>query len=102
MTSAPTDSRASASRGQPPVRIPRPVLVANFVAVVVPFLGLVAAVALLWGWGFRWVDLGLLGGMYLLTALGVTVGYHRLFAHRAFETNRVVQFLLAVLGSMAV
>src|SRR5205807_9411004 len=33
---------------------------------------------------------------------GITVGYHRLFSHRAFETNRVIQFLLAVSGSMAV
>jgi stearoyl-CoA desaturase (delta-9 desaturase) len=34
--------------------------------------------------------------------VGITVGYHRLFTHRAFETSRVVQFILAVLGSMAV
>src|SRR5262249_5380352 len=44
----------------------------------------------------------LLLGMYLLTGLGITVGYHRLFTHRSFETSRVVQFILAVLGSMAV
>src|SRR5512142_2983993 len=54
------------------------------------------------GGGFTWVDLGLLVGMYLLTALGITVGYHRLFVHRSFETNIVVKFVLAVLGSMAV
>ena len=53
-------------------------------AVVLPLLGLVAAVALLWGHGFSWVHLGLLLGMYLLTALGITVGFHRLFTHRAF------------------
>ena len=40
--------------------------------------------------------------MYVLTALGITVGFHRLFTHRSFETNAVVQFVLAVLGSMAV
>ena len=56
----------------------------------------------LWGWGFHWVDCGLLLGMYVLTAVGITVGYHRLFTHRAFETNRVIQFVLAILGSMAV
>jgi stearoyl-CoA desaturase (delta-9 desaturase) len=76
--------------------------VANFTAVIVPFLGLAAAIVLLWGRGFRWVELGLLLGMYLLTALGITVGFHRLFTHRSFETNRVIQFILAVLGSMAV
>jgi stearoyl-CoA desaturase (Delta-9 desaturase) len=76
--------------------------VANLLAVVLPFLGLVAAAALFWGWGFSWVQLGLLLGMYALTALGVTVGFHRLFTHQSFETNRAVQFVLAALGSMAV
>ena len=70
--------------------------------VILPLVGFVAAVASLWGRGFHWVDGGLLLGMYALTAVGITVGYHRLFCHRAFETNRVVQFVLAILGSMAV
>ena len=75
---------------------------ANLVAIVLPFLGLVAAIVFLWGRGFSWVELGLLLGMYAVTAVGITVGYHRLFTHRSFETNRVVQFLLAAFGSMAV
>jgi stearoyl-CoA desaturase (delta-9 desaturase) len=71
-------------------------------AVVLPFLGLIASIVLLWGWGLSWVELTLLAGMYLLTALGITVGYHRFFTHRSFETNPAVQCVLAVLGSMAV
>lgn len=71
-------------------------------AIILPFLGLVAAAVLLWGWGFRWVDLGLLIGMYLVTAFGITVGFHRLFVHRSFETYTWVKFLLAAFGSMAV
>jgi len=74
----------------------------NFLAVVLPFLGLVAAAMFLWGWGFHWVDLGLLLGMYALTMIGVTVGFHRLFTHRAFEASPVVQLVLGVLGSMTV
>src|SRR6188472_104933 len=74
----------------------------NLIVVILPFLGFVSVIILLWGRGFHWVDGGLLLGMYVLTALGITVGYHRLFTHRAFETNKAVQFLLAVLGSMAV
>jgi stearoyl-CoA desaturase (delta-9 desaturase) len=77
------------------------VWITNLLAVVLPFVGLVAAAALLWGWGFRWVELGLLLGMYALTALGITVGFHRLFTHKSFETNAVVQLILAVLGSMS-
>src|SRR5260370_37965408 len=76
--------------------------VGTLVAVVAPFLGLLAAIVCLWGWGLSWLELGLFLGMYLLTVLGVTVGFHRQFTHRSFETNRTVQFILGVLGSMAV
>jgi len=74
----------------------------NLLGVILPFLGLVAAGYLLWGGVFGWLPLGLLMGMYLLTGLGITVGFHRLFTHRSFETNMWVQFVLGVLGSMAV
>jgi len=74
----------------------------NLTAVILPLVGFVTVMVLLWGRGFSWVDCGLLLGMYVLTAVGITVGYHRLFTHRAFVTNPVVQFVLAVLGSMAV
>ena len=74
----------------------------NVIAIVLPFVGLVAAIVLAWGWGFDWMQLGLLAGMYLFTAIGITVGYHRLFTHRSFETYRPVKLILALLGSMAV
>jgi stearoyl-CoA desaturase (delta-9 desaturase) len=83
-------------------KIPLHVRVTTFVVVIVPFLSLVAAVVFLWGRGFSWVELALLLGMYVVTVLGITVGFHRLFTHRSFEANPVVQFLLAALGSMAV
>ncbi len=85
-----------------PARVSTAVLIANLAGVILPFLGLVAGCITVWGWGFSWVDFGLLLGMYLLSAVGITVGYHRLFTHRSFETNRAVQFVLACLGSMAV
>jgi stearoyl-CoA desaturase (Delta-9 desaturase) len=91
-----------APREEVPERVSMTTRVVNLVAVVLPFLGLVAAIVFLWGRGFSWVELGLLLGTYVLTALGITVGFHRLFTHRAFETNRVVQFVLAALGSMAI
>lgn len=40
--------------------------------------------------------------MYVLRGIGVTAGYHRLLAHRSFKTNRVVQFILSLAGSLAV
>ena len=59
-----------------PERVPLLAQFATMTAVIVPFLGILSAPFLLWGWGFGWVDFGLLVGMYLLTALGVTVGFH--------------------------
>jgi len=76
--------------------------VGTIAAVVVPLAGFAAAVASVWGWGFGWVDFGLLLGMYSLSALGITVGFHRLFTHRSFETNAIVRFVFAALGSMAI
>jgi stearoyl-CoA desaturase (delta-9 desaturase) len=74
----------------------------NLAAVVLPFAGFVAAVVLLWNALVGWTDLAILGGMYLATALGVTVGFHRHLTHRSFETSRPVRLTLAALGSMAV
>jgi stearoyl-CoA desaturase (Delta-9 desaturase) len=98
-----TPVTATGAAGEsPPARISKCLLIVNLAAVVLPLLGLAAVAITLWGWGFSWVDFGLLLGMYFLTAVGITVGFHRLFTHRSFETNRAVQFILAGLGSMAV
>jgi stearoyl-CoA desaturase (delta-9 desaturase) len=73
----------------------------NIVAVVVPFLGVLAAAALLWDHFLGWRDVAIFAVMYLLTAGGVTVGFHRLLTHRAFQTRRWLRYTLAVLGSMS-
>jgi stearoyl-CoA desaturase (Delta-9 desaturase) len=47
-------------------------------------------------------DVAVFAIMYLLTGLGVTVGFHRLFTHRSFKTSRPVRAVFAVLGSAAI
>jgi stearoyl-CoA desaturase (delta-9 desaturase) len=73
----------------------------NIAAVVVPFIGVIVAGALLWNEFLNLRDLAIFAVMYLLTALGITVGFHRLLTHRAFETRPWLRYTLAVLGSMA-
>ncbi len=85
----------------PAAGIPLAVRLANLSVIVLPFIGLVVAIAALWGWGVTWLDLEMAGVMYVLTVLGITVGFHRLFTHRAFETHGWVRAVLGVLGSMA-
>ena len=40
--------------------------------------------------------------MYLITAIGITVGFHRLLTHRSFQTSKPLEYTFAVLGTMAV
>lgn len=72
------------------------------IAIGVPFLALLAAipVAAIGGW-LSWLDVVLAVVMYLVTGHGITVGFHRLFTHRAFKANRPTKIALAISGSMA-
>jgi stearoyl-CoA desaturase (delta-9 desaturase) len=75
--------------------------IVTLAVVVMPFVGLLAAIASLWGYGFHWHHAVMLFVGYVLTGFGITVGFHRLFTHKSFETSRPVTFLFGVLGSMA-
>jgi stearoyl-CoA desaturase (delta-9 desaturase) len=76
--------------------------VGNLIGVVVPFAGLIAAVVLLWNQAIDWIDVAIMVTTYLVCGFGVTVGYHRLLTHRAFQTFKPVEYAFAVLGSMSV
>jgi stearoyl-CoA desaturase (delta-9 desaturase) len=71
------------------------------VMVIVPLLGFAAAVVMAWERGIGVPELVLLAGMYFLGVLGVEVGMHRFFSHRAFRATPLVTCLLAMLGGMA-
>ncbi|MCA1706925.1 MAG: acyl-CoA desaturase, partial [Actinobacteria bacterium] len=47
------------------------------VFIVVPLLALIAAIPLAWGWGLGWTDIGLAFGFYVVSGLGISVGFHR-------------------------
>ncbi len=59
--------------------------------VLVPFLAVLAAIPVAWGWGFSWTDAALFVVFYYISGLGVTVGFHRLFTHGSFKANRPLQ-----------
>jgi stearoyl-CoA desaturase (delta-9 desaturase) len=72
------------------------------IVTVVPFLCLGLVGWQLWQRLLGWSDLAVFAIMYVITGLGVTVGFHRLFTHRAFKTTKTVRAILAVLGSAAI
>jgi stearoyl-CoA desaturase (delta-9 desaturase) len=75
---------------------------ANLAGVVVPFIGVIAAIVLLWNRAVDATDLVIMAVMYLVTAVGITVGFHRLLTHRAFQTYPWLERTFAVMGSLSV
>ena len=68
----------------------------------IPILALGVVVWQAWGGWLRWSDVAVFMIMWWLTGLGITVGFHRYFTHRAFKAGRRMRALLAILGSMAI
>ena len=70
-------------------------------ASVIPLIGFAVAIWSLWGWGIKPVDAGIFLGFYAYAGLGVTVGFHRMLAHRTFDAPEPVRAALAVGGSIS-
>jgi stearoyl-CoA desaturase (delta-9 desaturase) len=67
-----------------------------------PAVALAVVIPFLWGHAVNLSDIMLGIILYVITGFGITIGFHRLFTHRAFSSHRVLKITLAVLGSMAV
>jgi stearoyl-CoA desaturase (Delta-9 desaturase) len=75
-------------------------LIGLFVAV--PLLALIAAVPLAWGWGLGWHDIIIGGVFYVITGMGISMGFHRHFTHCSFKAAKPLRVALAIAGTMAV
>jgi stearoyl-CoA desaturase (delta-9 desaturase) len=65
---------------------------------------LLAVIGLPWYWariGISRAEWALAGGFVVATGLSITVGYHRLFAHRSFKASRLLTFLGLFFGAAA-
>lgn len=71
------------------------------VVVTGPLVALVLAVGYFWHHGVGWFDLALAVILYVVTGLGISLGFHRLFTHRSFRARRGLRIALAVAGSLA-
>jgi stearoyl-CoA desaturase (delta-9 desaturase) len=99
-----SSDRTPSGVGKPlmePERLPASTLVVMSIAVALPFVALVAAIPIAWGWGLSWLDLSLAITLYLVSGFGVTIGFHRCFTHLGFKPARWLRIVLAVAGTLA-
>ena len=75
---------------------------ATLVLTLTPLLALILIPWYSWNYDFStaaWVSFFII---FPLTGLSITAGYHRLWAHRAYEASWPVRFVLMIFGTMAV
>jgi stearoyl-CoA desaturase (delta-9 desaturase) len=55
----------------------------------------------IWLFGLSWAQITLFLAFFIATGMSITFGYHRLFAHRAFETHPLIRFFCLIFGAGA-
>jgi stearoyl-CoA desaturase (delta-9 desaturase) len=71
--------------------------------IAVPFVAILAAIPLAVTTSMlHWHDLIIAFVLYMISGLGITVGFHRFFTHGSFRANRALTVALAVAGSLAI
>jgi stearoyl-CoA desaturase (Delta-9 desaturase) len=104
MTSAVLDQSESPAGPKPLTQGKQPfgIEIALWAFVVIPFLALIVAVPVAWGGWLGWSDVAIAAVMYLVSGLGITIGFHRYLTHGSFKATRWLRVALAVAGSLAV
>jgi stearoyl-CoA desaturase (delta-9 desaturase) len=76
---------------------------AFYLFIWVPFFAILAAVGLaIRGHAISLLSIGLAVGFYVVTAHGITIGYHRMLTHRSFKPRRGLKIALSISGAMAI
>lgn len=78
------------------------IIVGLWAFVIIPFIALIAAVPVAWGGWLSWTDVAIGFVSYLVSGIGVTVGFHRYLTHGSFKAKRWVRVSLTVAGCLAV
>lgn len=76
-------------------------LITTMLIVGLPFAGLGVAIWLVWGHGIGIADIALASVFYVVTGLGVTIGYHRCLTHGSFTAAPALRIALTIAASMS-
>jgi stearoyl-CoA desaturase (delta-9 desaturase) len=69
--------------------------------IIVVFWAVQLSALLVFAVPFTWGLVGLWAASHFIRAVGLTLAFHRYFAHRAFQMNRVTRFVWAFIGTSA-
>ena len=72
-----------------------------FIGVVAPLIATIYAITRLWQRYVTWSDIVLMLVFYVISGLGITIGFHRMLTHKSFETSKYVKGLFLIMGCMA-
>ena len=72
-----------------------------FVLTLLPLTCVIAIPLYIYNYGIVWQEPVLFAINWFLAGLGITMGYHRLFSHKAFKAKPVFEWVLMLCGSMA-
>lgn len=67
--------------------------------IATPIVGIVGTILLCSFGMVKWQTWVFFGVYLFITALAITAGYHRLFAHKAYEAHPVIAFIMTMLGA---
>lgn len=72
-----------------------------FGLILLPIVALIAVPWYAMTYGFTTADYVALVVFYILTGVGITMGYHRLWSHKTYKANKIVKYALLVFGTAA-
>jgi stearoyl-CoA desaturase (Delta-9 desaturase) len=98
----PTDPGPAAPRPLTIGKQPIGVIIALWAFVTIPFVALLAAIPVFWGWGLNWTDVVLFAIFYVVGAAGIGTGFHRHLTHGSFKAHRALHLALAIAGCIAI
>jgi stearoyl-CoA desaturase (delta-9 desaturase) len=99
---APAEIAARPGEFQPPSSHDGADRLATALVTLLPVIALAIVIPLAWGSVLHLYDVVVFAICYVPTGLGITIGFHRLLTHRAFETTPAVRGILTILGCMAI
>ena len=72
-----------------------------FSLTIIPLIGIFGTSIYVYHNGIVWQEPILLLIFWFISGMGITMGYHRLFAHKSFKTNSFIEWILMIFGSLA-